>query len=65
MSERSGRGDDVPAEDWAEQLQDADPIRDEDETELAAEEPRLGSAEVDEADLAEQRAEVFVDEEDA
>jgi hypothetical protein len=65
MSERSERADDVPAEDWAEQLQEADPSRDEDETELATEQPRLGSAEVDEADLAEQQAEVFVDDEDA
>ena len=61
----SMRPEDVPAEDWAEQQEDADPRRDEQAAELAGETPGVGTAEVDEADLAEQRTEVFLDDEDA
>ena len=64
MSDFSAHPEDVPAADWAEQQEDADPVRDEEEAELAAERPALGTAEVNEADLAEQQAEVFLDEED-
>jgi hypothetical protein len=64
MSDFSIPPEEVPAADWAEQQETADPVRDEEEAELAAERPRVGTAEVDEADLAEQQAEIFLDEED-
>ncbi|HET9649144.1 MAG TPA: hypothetical protein VFP34_13080 [Microlunatus sp.] len=62
MSDFSTRPDDVPAEDWAEQLQDADPAREE-EAELEPAAGRRDAAEADDADLAEQRSEVFLEEE--
>ncbi len=64
MTDSPTRPEDVSAADWAEQLQDADPVRDEEEAELAAEQPELGTAEVDEGDLADQLVEVFVPDEE-
>ncbi|GAA3638958.1 hypothetical protein [Microlunatus ginsengisoli] len=64
MSDYSTRPEDVPAADWAEQQEDADPAREAEEAEVAAERTELGSGEVDEADLAEQQAEVFLDEDE-
>lgn len=64
MSDDSTPPEDVPAEDWAEQLLEADPARDEEATAAAAEPPVLGTAEVDEADLAEQQAAVFLDDDE-
>jgi hypothetical protein len=53
--------DEVPAEDWAEQHTEADPRRD-DEPGVGRTSSTLG-AEANEADVAEQDAEVFVDDE--
>ena len=63
MSEYTARPEDVPAADWAEQQEYADPLQDEEAAESAAAHPEVGSAEADEADVAEQRAEVFLDDE--
>lgn len=62
MSGFATHPEDVPAADWAEQQEDADPARDEDPAPVT----RSGShdPEADEADLAEQSVEVFYLEED-
>jgi hypothetical protein len=63
MSDYSNRPEDVPAADWAEQQEDADPVQDEEEA--AADQSNVETVEADEADLAEQRVPVFFpDEED-
>ena len=63
MSDYSNRPEDVPAEDWVEQQEVADPAREEEEM-ASADNPRSSSGEADEADIAEQRTEVFLDDEE-
>lgn len=64
MSDYSTRPEDVPAADWAEQQEAADPVLDEEEAASATSHPALGTVEADEADLAEQRVEVFFPDEE-
>jgi hypothetical protein len=63
MSDSMSHPEDVSAADWVEQQEDADPIRDEQDPALSTAGPGTGRYDVDEADLAEQQVEVFLDEE--
>ena len=59
MSDNSTRPEDVPAADWAEQQEDADPLLDAEAVDAASDQADVRTFEADEADLAEQRIPVF------
>jgi hypothetical protein len=64
MSDYSNRPEDVPAADWAEQQEDADPAQEAEGALPVWGPPNVDTVEADEADLAEQRVPVFFPDEE-